>query len=185
MERQTSRHWLERQWKHWWTLWHPVVLAGTCRVSCLFICLWKIWKTLLKLTLCTRPSLELIQLQGRRECTLWVCFVLFIIDPFPHYDTFWRPWETSLLKTLWKKEKLLVRSNFSFTHIVFYPFRELSDIFIKFWNCRLRTISIWTSIKFVVWLGLSSHINRLGIVSFWPGCIFCLCLCLSTKNCKF
>ena len=25
--------------------------------------------------------------------------------PFPHNDTFWRPWETSLLKTLWEKEK--------------------------------------------------------------------------------
>ena len=44
------------------------------------------------------------------------------INPFPHNDTFWRPWETSLLKTLWEKEKLLVTSNFSFTHSVFYPF---------------------------------------------------------------
>ena len=41
---------------------------------------------------------------------------------FPHNDTFWRPWETSLLKTLWEKEKLLVTSNFSFSHSVFYPF---------------------------------------------------------------
>ena len=53
-------------------------------------------------------------------------------NPFPHNDTFWRPWETSLLKTLWEKEKLLVTSNFSFTHSVFHPFRELSGIFIKF-----------------------------------------------------
>ena len=45
-----------------------------------------------------------------------------IINPFPHNDTFWRPWETSLLKTLWEKEKLLVTSNFSFSHSVFYPF---------------------------------------------------------------
>ena len=52
-------------------------------------------------------------------------------NPFPHNNTFWRPWETSLLKTLWEKEKLLVTSNFSFTHSVFYPFRELSAIFIK------------------------------------------------------
>ena len=35
-------------------------------------------------------------------------------------------------KTLWEKEKLLVMSNFSFTHNVFYLFRELSAIFIKF-----------------------------------------------------
>ena len=43
-----------------------------------------------------------------------------LINPFPHNDAFWRPWETSLLKTLWKKEKLLVTSNFSFSHSVFY-----------------------------------------------------------------
>ena len=39
---------------------------------------------------------------------------------------------TSLLKTLWEKEKLLVTSNFSFSHSVFYPFRELFTIFINF-----------------------------------------------------
>ena len=44
------------------------------------------------------------------------------VNPFPHNDTFRRPWETSLLKTLWEKEKLLVTSNFSFSHSVFYPF---------------------------------------------------------------
>ena len=44
------------------------------------------------------------------------------VNPFPHNDTFWRPWETSLLKTLWEKEKLLVTSNFSFSHSVFHPF---------------------------------------------------------------
>ena len=41
------------------------------------------------------------------------------------------PWEASLLKTLWEKEKLLVTSNFSFTHSVFYSLREISAIFIK------------------------------------------------------
>ena len=48
-----------------------------------------------------------------------------------------KPWflhvhSSSLLKTLWKKEKLLVTTNFSFSHSVFYPFGELSAIFIKF-----------------------------------------------------
>ena len=45
-----------------------------------------------------------------------------IFNPFPHNDTFWRPWETILLKTLWDKEKLLVTSNFSFSHSDFYLF---------------------------------------------------------------
>jgi hypothetical protein len=44
-------------------------------------------------------------------------------NPFPHNDTILRPWETSLLKTPWEKEKLLVTSNFSFTHRVFYLFK--------------------------------------------------------------
>ena len=54
------------------------------------------------------------------------------LNPFPHNDAFWRPWETSLLKTLWEKEKLLVTSNFSFSHSVFLPFGLLSAIFVKF-----------------------------------------------------
>ena len=37
-----------------------------------------------------------------------------------------------LLKTLLEKEKLLIMSNFSFSHRVLYPFRELLAIFIKF-----------------------------------------------------
>ena len=32
---------------------------------------------------------------------------------------------------MWEKEKLLVTSNFSFSHSVFYLFGELSAIFIK------------------------------------------------------
>ena len=44
------------------------------------------------------------------------------VNPFPLNDTFWRPWETSLLKILWEHKKLLLTSNFSFSHSVFYPF---------------------------------------------------------------
>ena len=39
---------------------------------------------------------------------------------------------TSLLKTLWEKEKLLLMSSFSFSHSVFYQSWKLSAIFIKF-----------------------------------------------------
>ena len=52
-------------------------------------------------------------------------------NPVPNKPWFLRVCNTSFLKTLWKKEKLLIMSNFSFSHIVFYPFRELSAIFIK------------------------------------------------------
>ena len=46
----------------------------------------------------------------------------YIIDPFPIKPWFLRVCSTSLLKTLWEKEKLLVTSNFSFSHNVFYLF---------------------------------------------------------------
>ena len=54
------------------------------------------------------------------------------LNTFPINPWFLRVCSTSLLKTLWEKEKLLVKSNFSFSRSVFYPSRELSAIFIKF-----------------------------------------------------
>ena len=53
-------------------------------------------------------------------------------NPFPNEPCFLRFCRTSLLETLWEKEKLLITSNFSFSHSVFYPFVELSNILIKF-----------------------------------------------------
>ena len=35
---------------------------------------------------------------------------------------------TCLLKTLWENEKLLIRTNFSFSHSVFYTSGELSSL---------------------------------------------------------
>ena len=51
---------------------------------------------------------------------------------FPPKQWFLRDCSTRLMKTLWEKVKLLVTSNFSFSHSVFYPHGELSAIFIKF-----------------------------------------------------
>ena len=54
------------------------------------------------------------------------------VNPFPNKPWFLCVCSASLLKTLWEKGKLLVMSNFSFSHNVFYWFGELSAIFIKF-----------------------------------------------------
>ena len=54
-----------------------------------------------------------------------------ILCPFPNKPWFLRVWSKSLLKTLWEKKKLFVTSNFFFSQSVFYPFGELSLIFIK------------------------------------------------------
>ena len=51
--------------------------------------------------------------------------------PFSNKPCFLRVCSTSLLKTLWEKEKLLVTSNFSFSHSVFYLYGELSAIFTE------------------------------------------------------
>ena len=55
----------------------------------------------------------------------------------------------SLLKTLLEKEKLLVTINFSFSNSVFYPFGELSIIFIKF-KIVLCKLFQFESFNFVV-----------------------------------
>ena len=56
----------------------------------------------------------------------------FYFNPFPSKPWFLRVCSTSLLITLWEKEKLLVTSNFSFTHSLSSSVDELSAIFIKF-----------------------------------------------------
>ena len=53
-------------------------------------------------------------------------------NPFPNKPWFLRVCCRSLLKTLLEKEKLLLKSNFSFSHSFFFLFGEFSDIFIKF-----------------------------------------------------
>ena len=72
-----------------------------------------------------------------------------------HYKPwFLRACSTSLLKTLREKEKLLITSNFSFSHSVFYPLYpsgELSAIYNQIQSSRLQTVSVWKSLKIVVW----------------------------------
>ena len=65
--------------------------------------------------------------------TAWLHF-----NPFPNKPCFLRVCSISLLKTLWEKEKLLITSNFSFSHSVFYPFEDLSASFIKVKKCCLK-----------------------------------------------
>ena len=66
------------------------------------------------------------------------------INPCPNKPWFLRVYSASLLKTLLEKEKLLVTSNFSFSHSVFYPFGEFSAIFnkLKIVACKLFEFGI-------------------------------------------
>ena len=72
----------------------------------------------------------LVTMLFQSQLTLYHTITTF--NPFPNKPWFLRVCWTSLLKTLWEKKKLLVTSNFSFSHSVFYPFGKLSAIFIKF-----------------------------------------------------
>ena len=53
------------------------------------------------------------------------------INSFQNKPLFLRVCSINLLETMWEKEKLLVTSNFSFSHSVFYPLGKLSAIFVK------------------------------------------------------
>ena len=66
----------------------------------------------------------------------------------------------SLLKTLWKQEKLLITSNFSFSHSVYYPFGKDFNIFIKFevvicklfqFGGILKFVILERVLKFIIW----------------------------------
>ena len=76
-----------------------------------------------------------------------------MLNPFPKKPWFLHVCNTSLLKTLQGKEKLLVTSKFSSSLSVFYPFGELSPIFIQ----KLSSAEFWKSLKFVVWQRVKKH----------------------------
>ena len=70
------------------------------------------------------------------------------------------------------KEKLLVMSNFSISHSVFYLFRELSAIFMKFEIVVCKLFQFGTCQNFVIWervnnLSLSRPLSSYIFISCW------------------
>ena len=61
------------------------------------------------------------------------------LKSLPYNPDFWQPRESSILKALWEKEKVLVTSIFSFSHKVFYPYQSkfqfLSHIYFVVCKC--------------------------------------------------
>ena len=64
-----------------------------------------------------------------------------------------------VLKTLWEKEKLLVTSNFSFSHSLFYPSKDLSVIFVKFEIVVCKLFQFEKSLKFAIWERVKQSIS--------------------------
>ena len=85
---------------------------------------------------CSTVGISIYPYQIQDRCPVYIfrqCLSLSQTSPFLCV------FSTGLLKTMWEKEKLLVTSNFHFSHSVFHPFGELSAIFIKFRSvvCKL------------------------------------------------
>ena len=92
-------------------------------------------------------------------------------NPFPNKPWLLRVCSTSLLKTMWEKENLLVTSNFSFFHIVFYPFGE--QCFWSFWRtfCPFGELSA-IFIKFNIVVCKHFQFGRVRNLSFGKGLIW-------------
>ena len=75
-----------------------------------------------------------------------------IVNPFSNKPmcTYMYVYCTSLLKTLWEKGKLLVTSNFSFSHSIFFFFffRKLSTNLIKIKVIVCKLFCVWERVKF-------------------------------------
>ena len=77
------------------------------------------------------------------------------VNPFPNKPWFLRVYGTTLLKTLWEKEKMLVTSIFSFSHSVFYSVKEInhhfSNIQIVVCKCfqfgHVQNSVVWERVK--------------------------------------
>ena len=101
---------------------------------------------------CISPNVELFYPSDDRtiwKYKLWTyfleCFLNFYLaftppslnlNPFPYNDTFWRPWETSLLKTLGKGE-IAHNEQFLLFPQCFLPIWIAFCHFRQIWNCRL------------------------------------------------
>ena len=80
------------------------------------------------------------------------------INPFPNKPWFLHVYGTSLLKTLWEKEKMLVTSIFSFSHSVSNSIKEINNHFtsIQFVVCKcfkfghVQNSVVWERVKLLL-----------------------------------
>ena len=72
------------------------------------------------------------------------------LSHFPNKHWFLRVCNTSLLKTLSEKEKLLITRNF-FSYSIFSTHLKNFPPFSSNSNCCLQAFSVWKSLQFVAW----------------------------------
>ena len=69
-------------------------------------------------------------------------FVFSVVNPFPNKPWFLRVWRRSFLKTPWEKEKLLLLSNFTFSHSVFYPLENFQSFLSNLKLSSAKSVSL-------------------------------------------
>ena len=68
------------------------------------------------------------------QCSLPYMTLISHFNPFTHNDTFWRPREKSLFKTLWEKEKLHAHNE----QFLLFP-----QCFLRVWITFFHFCQIW------------------------------------------
>ena len=84
--------------------------------------------------------------------------------PLLHRGSFWHINNRQLLKTLWEKEKLLVTSNFSFSHNVFNLIRWLYPHLPIFLTSYLYLLLNWKSLL-IDWMVFYAAFNSISVIS--------------------
>ena len=90
-----------------------------------------------------------------------------VVKPFLHKPMLFLVCRVILLKTLWKREKLLKTNNTSFLHSVCYPFGEISNFFIKIKIVICKILTIWIDLKFVSLEKVKSYCCHCCMVVWW------------------
>ena len=92
---------------------------------------------------------------------LYRCILMTNYSPFPKQALVFTCQQYRSFENTVEKEKLLLKSDFSLSYSIFYPFRELSAIFIKFWNCGLQTVSNLDQFKILLFGKELTDIHKL------------------------
>ena len=93
------------------------------RIVIYIIHFFRFLSTAVALLFLGQQNLDPSKLEAPADDSFEISCLSLTLNPFPNNPWFLHVCSSSLLKTLWEKEKLLVMSNFSFFHSVFCPFR--------------------------------------------------------------
>ena len=80
--------------------------------------------------------------------------------PFPKQALGFSGLQYKPFENTWEKEKLQVTSNLSFSPQCFLPVWRIFSNFHQILNCRLQALSVWKSLRVVVWERVNPFSNK-------------------------